>query len=204
MKDLVVQDNTLIGSKEVPAINARDLHGAIGSQREFSHWIKHKIKNFNLKENEDFIMNKIDDKSNGRPRIDYIISIESALKLCLDDTTPIGLELKNDIINYLLRDKFNEILNLIKNIDLDIEENDLFVYIVKEDFSGRYKIGISKNPENRVKQLNIGNPENLELVYCEKAKLPNYQSEKLLHDKYRDNHIRSEWFDSDMPIGIEN
>ena len=70
---------------------------------------------------------------------------------------------------------------------------DRYIYAA-QDSQGRLKIGISKNPEERVKQLNVGHPDNLELVYTAKAIDNTYMSEQLAHEKCKDYHLRSEWF----------
>ena len=59
-----------------------------------------------------------------------------------------------------------------------------------------YKIGITKdNPEKRVKQLQTGNPNKIEVLKCYESK--NYKTiEKWLHKKYSLNKTDSnnEWF----------
>ena len=70
---------------------------------------------------------------------------------------------------------------------------DRYVYAA-QDCNGRIKIGISKDPEQRVKQLNVGHPDNLKLVYMAKAIDNTYLSEKEAHEKCKDYHLRSEWF----------
>ena len=68
--------------------------------------------------------------------------------------------------------------------------------LVAIDNQGRFKIGISKDPEQRVKQLNTGNADELKLVYTKKAPL-GYQDEAAIHTKLKDFNIRSEWFNPD-------
>jgi len=70
---------------------------------------------------------------------------------------------------------------------------DRYVYAA-QDCNGRIKIGISKDPEQRVKQLNVGHPDTLKLVYMAKAIDNTYLSEKEAHEKCKDYHLRSEWF----------
>ena len=69
-----------------------------------------------------------------------------------------------------------------------------FCYILKdenikyEDGSSAYKIGKSSNPENREKTLQAEKPT-LKLIKQFKKDL-----EKELHDKYKEQNVRGEWF----------
>jgi hypothetical protein len=67
------------------------------------------------------------------------------------------------------------------------------VYLIRTN-DGRYKIGIAKNPNKRVLQLQTGNSEPLELIET-------YQSERAskiestLHRYYSYGKMMGEWFD---------
>lgn len=96
----------------------------------------------------------------------------------------------------------NLIKHFLENLDLEELPPDLFVYVAQEEFSHRYKVGISKHPEERIKQLNVGNPEHLVLVTYYKATLPKFQSEVQAHKVLADHRLRSEWFDKDTDINL--
>lgn len=65
------------------------------------------------------------------------------------------------------------------------------VYVMK---SGKaYKIGVSGSPEKRLRTLATGNC-NIELIYTSKKLSNAYFVESVLHDKFRDFKINSEWF----------
>jgi len=92
------------------------------------------------------------------------------------------------------------LLSMLKDMDVEDLPPDRYVYVAQEQTSGRYKVGISKDPESRVKQLNIGNPEPLILRHAYLATEHGYLSESLAHESLKSNHLRSEWFDSDSSI----
>lgn len=57
-----------------------------------------------------------------------------------------------------------------------------------------YKIGLSKhNPNKRIKGLQTGNPEEIEVVCCFESKFSNVL-ETTLHRIYDQSHKRGEWF----------
>lgn len=97
------------------------------------------------------------------------------------------------------------VFDIARSIDIDVEHNtERFVYVVKESVSGRYKIGISKDPERRMKELNTGNPEELVMVACYRATHDGYKSENLAHREFEQARLRSEWFDSNTDVARLN
>ena len=85
------------------------------------------------------------------------------------------------------------VLRSVADMDLGDVAPDRFVYAA-QDSAGRIKIGISKDPAERVQQLNIGHPDKLTLVYTRLASLPAYESETAAHVEADVYHLRSEWF----------
>lgn len=69
-----------------------------------------------------------------------------------------------------------------------------YVYLIQSLEDGYYKIGISKHPKKRVKQLQTGNSSELKLI-------ESYQSEhalkieKALQNRYSYLRKEGEWFD---------
>lgn len=66
------------------------------------------------------------------------------------------------------------------------------IYLLQSD-NGVYKIGVSKDPQKRLKQLQTGSSEKLEIIKTYESEFYR-QIEKGLHNKF--NHLRSEgeWF----------
>jgi len=65
------------------------------------------------------------------------------------------------------------------------------IYLIRS--SGLTKIGFSKNPWRRYKQLCTGSPNNMALVftlYCENAPAV----ERELHEIFKDRRVNGEWF----------
>ena len=79
--------------------------------------------------------------------------------------------------------------------DFEIPENlpTMYVYAIRNNHTGRIKLGISENPERRLKELQIGNDCELELLaYREAAN--RFKDEKAIHDKHQHLRVRGEWF----------
>jgi hypothetical protein len=69
-----------------------------------------------------------------------------------------------------------------------------YIYLIFSTESGYYKIGISKNPNRRIKQLQTGNGEELQLI--DKFKTKYYlEVEKCLHGIYGPFRKHGEWFE---------
>ena len=69
-----------------------------------------------------------------------------------------------------------------------------YIYLLKLDGFNTYKIGISKDPKKRVKQLQTGSPEIIEILCTYKSDWA-FKIESTLHRRYLQNNIRGEWFE---------
>lgn len=71
------------------------------------------------------------------------------------------------------------------------------LYIIQSDVTGAIKIGISKNPQKRLKQLQTGSPYTLRimLVLENKAHLEKYLHNKLKPYIYSKYTCKGEWFE---------
>lgn len=65
-------------------------------------------------------------------------------------------------------------------------------YIIHDKKNNAYKIGMSKNPTKRLKQLQTGNSNKLYLLASFKS---NQYLEKFLHKLLSFDNIRGEWFE---------
>ena len=84
--------------------------------------------------------------------------------------------------------------------DIEYRESG-FIYIIKSDFSGLTKIGISQDPVSRIKMISK-DIEDVRLINCFYIKSGLINLEEHLHDMYRDNQVLldpqiagyTEWF----------
>ena len=69
------------------------------------------------------------------------------------------------------------------------------LYLLKSD--DKYKIGVSENPKDRVKQLQTGNPYDIELIKTESFDTKKYAHdlEERLHKQLSEFREEGEWFD---------
>lgn len=70
-----------------------------------------------------------------------------------------------------------------------VQDNNLVYFI--SDGMGHVKIGVAKDPERRMYELQIGNAFQLTLLAVESGGQPR---EKALHKVFRDLRVRGEWF----------
>jgi hypothetical protein len=70
----------------------------------------------------------------------------------------------------------------------------MFIYLIRCSENSYYKIGITKNIERRLKQIQTSSPDHIYLV--EKYESP-YASkiEKALHNFFKSYHRNNEWFE---------
>lgn len=74
----------------------------------------------------------------------------------------------------------------------------MHLYIIQSDNTGNFKIGRSKNPRRRLKQLQTGNPNQLKIVLI----LENQgHRERILHNRINrsiQKRSKGEWFEFEL------
>ncbi len=68
------------------------------------------------------------------------------------------------------------------------------IYLIKSLNEGVYKIGVSKSPNKRLKQIQTGNPAPVEILYLYETENA-YKIEKALHNRYSHFNTHGEWFE---------
>lgn len=96
----------------------------------------------------------------------------------------------------------NVILDALRDFEIPSEiKGTMYVYAIREVNSGNIKLGISRNPQARLKDLQIGNSSRLELVaFCEAKN--RYQDERAVQKDNQEFHIHGEWFTGQAKLTI--
>lgn len=138
--------------------------------------------------------------SGGRPAASREMSPEQAIAVMMMIGGAEGHPIKRKIAGSLgaMASAFDNLISALSEMDMDPDISDRFVYFAREKTSRRIKIGISKNPHKKIADLNIGNPEILELIHFFKAS-QGFKTEKMIHNSFRDFLIRGEWFSPEIP-----
>lgn len=78
----------------------------------------------------------------------------------------------------------------------------MYLYFIRSGRSGPIKIGVAKNVESRMDNLQTGNPIQLILIAKMKCdgKAHAYNLEAYLHKIYRNRKIRGEWFSGEINL----
>lgn len=118
--------------------------------------------------------------------IEVLRQIESLLKPTIE------FALKNDIEK--LNEEYYEwstkaILEYAGRVPKSIK-NKTFIYLIHDKGSNAYKIGVSTNPEKRMKSIKSASAHAELLFYLDGDEY----NEKFLHDKFTSKRIRGEWF----------
>ena len=75
-----------------------------------------------------------------------------------------------------------------------------YVYLIANEDRTQVKIGVSTNPERRLRTLSTANACALHLLY---QVVGGRSAEKALHDKFKKHHIRNEWYSNCLEIENE-
>ena|SRR5690554_2091875 len=94
------------------------------------------------------------------------------------------------------------VIDAINEFEVPDDIPDMYVYAIRETETGRVKLGISRDPGYRLRQLQVGNSQKLELVAYRKA-TNRFGDEAAIHAENKDSRIRSEWFQPGAELTIE-
>lgn len=99
-KELIVIEKQIINEEEINSVDARELWIFLGSKRKFADWITKKIKDYNFKENQDFVsFHKNVKRTKGSSvRKEYMISLDMAKELSMVERTEKGKEARQYFI----------------------------------------------------------------------------------------------------------
>ncbi|MBU2729713.1 antA/AntB antirepressor family protein [Acidithiobacillus caldus] len=196
-----------IGDEEMLVVNARDLHGFLDVGKVFAAWIQERIKQHRLVENIDFSISTCSaggkGSAGGRPKTEYHLSLKSAIFIVAQEKNSRPLVVQKFIESV---QDVCALWDAIRNIELPEDiPHPMYVYAIKNPDTGNIKIGISKDPEARLKQLRVGNDADLRLVLVEKIEAPDrFQDERFAHLKNQYLRIRGEWFRSGARLTTQN
>lgn len=184
-----------INLEEVPTVSARELHKFLGIGKDFSSWAKEQTERAVLSCGVDYKIVKSYSPVGGRPTLEYYLTLDAAKIITAMSNTPKG----KDALKYFMSQctiTNEELLDLLFDIDIP-DLPDMFVYIVTERETGKRKIGISKQPYERTKQLQTGNPNRLEITAVFPA--PNrYEDKARLQAELSEKHLRGDWYAAEV------
>lgn len=114
MKELIpIQEHS--GKK---AVDARLLHEFLGSKRDFSNWIKDRIKKYGFIENQDYVVfnNFGENSSGGRPLTQYALSLDCAKEISMVEGNAKGKEARQYFI--ACENKLKDIAKPLSQIEI--------------------------------------------------------------------------------------
>lgn len=94
----LIKINTKYDGTQV--VSARDLHTFLGCKKDFSNWIKDRIKKYELVENNDYSVfaQKGDNLNGGRPSVEYALTLDTAKELAMVEGNSKGKEARKYFI----------------------------------------------------------------------------------------------------------
>ena len=93
----------------------------------------------------------------------------------------------------------DSVIKALNDLEIPDDLPDMYVYAIRNKDTGNVKIGISKHPEERLKQLQTGCDGLLELIAVRPAE-NRYADEKRLHNDNSKHHIHGEWFTEEAVV----
>ena len=95
MHDITITSATFEGAT-IPAVSARDLHAFLGVKRDFTSWIKGRIKQYGFVEGVDYLLTKTGEQlpSGTKYLSEYTITVSMGKELSMVERTPKGREVR--------------------------------------------------------------------------------------------------------------
>ena len=119
------------------AVSARDLHIFLESKRDFSNWMKDRIKKYGLIENHDFVRFNKNVESLGGRSIEYALTIDCAKELAMVEGNAKGKLARQYFIE--CEQRLKEVTKPLSTLDLleltikGMRENNLELQEIKKD-----------------------------------------------------------------------
>lgn len=80
---------------------------------------------------------------------------------------------------------------------LDVESIETYLYFIQQGEEGPIKIGVSKHPDKRLRELQTANAVELVLLGTHKGIR---SDEKRIHKMFENNRLSGEWFEPCLPL----
>ncbi|HHF1728057.1 TPA: antA/AntB antirepressor family protein [Haemophilus influenzae] len=94
--NLIPVFNGLIQNQPVQLCNARGLHAFVESKQEYATWIKNRINEYGFIQDEDYLV--ITERTNGRPRKEYHITLDMGKELGMVERNERGRQIRQYFI----------------------------------------------------------------------------------------------------------
>ena len=94
--NLIAVFNGTIANQSVQLCNARDLHAFLESKCQYANWIKNRINEYGFIQDEDYLV--ITERTNGRPRKEYHITLDMGKELGMVERNERGRQIRQYFI----------------------------------------------------------------------------------------------------------
>ena len=94
--NLIPVFNGLIQNQHVQLCNARELHSFLEIQTRYNDWVKNRINEYGFTQDEDYLV--ITERTNGRPRKEYHITLDMGKELGMVERNERGRQIRKYFI----------------------------------------------------------------------------------------------------------
>jgi len=167
MEKLTMLENGLVPvyrSENGQAVSARELHEFLEVGKDFTSWVKDRISKYGFTENEDFIVFTENGENLGRPKTEYILTLDTAKEIAMVQNNEKGSQARKYFI--AVEKKFKELPKLMTTEEMiilqaqSVGELKLKVTLIgdkadklTERFNNLDKVNITGSPRQRLKLM---------------------------------------------------
>lgn len=143
MTGLIPLAQRFIAGNSTRTVSARKLHEFLGSRRQFSDWIRSRIKQYGFTENQDFILvsqkSEIKSKGGDRRSKDYYLSLDMAKELAMVERTEKGREARRYFIDCETK--------LIEKLKLEHEQQTMALPVPADVLTKKLRTAINRKAQ---------------------------------------------------------
>ena len=137
MQELIIIQNTQIGTEVIQSINARDLYVHLEIKQKFSNWIQKQLERVGLKEGKHYLTSNI--KVNRQTLKEYQLTIDSAKHIAMMSQSKKAHEIRDYFIEVEKQYKQIQPNQNITNLTTAVLEQTKMLSVVFEKFNGMEK-----------------------------------------------------------------
>ncbi len=176
-----------------PTITDLDLAGRLGyaEPRAIRKLIKRMLESGQIQHSQ-VRMVEVEVPRNCKPVVEFLLSAQACISVVMAAETKGASTARSELMRLFV--DADAVINAIKTFEVPDDLPDMYVYAIREKDTGNIKLGISRDPEARLRQLQTGNSSELELVAFRKAE-NRFADERALHADAEAYRLRGEWFE---------
>lgn len=165
-----------VGGRECMTALGRDVHKFLWLARDFSDWIQSNLKRARMVGNRDYEVSydNVGNPSGGRPRTEYVLTLEAAKHICMLSETERGYEAREHFIDCERRAEAAEQKRPAGTLEALLMQGERLNAVIREAIESRAEMSRQKVEQQRLASAQEKQATELQEVRSELADIRQY------------------------------